>query len=167
MKTDLKDPKKWIPKNVFEAYCGPNSEKLLSFYDKAVEKKNMNSMSLNWGAILLLPAWLGYRKQWVTLLTLTVIFAILPFVEGIFQFTIPSAGFTGGLIVIGLMCNSILLAGAHKDFLKLKQSGMDEGQIINELKDKVSPSVPYAIISLIAYVAIIFSSVYIAISLYN
>ena len=79
MKNDLKDPKSWIPKNLFESYCGTNSENLIKFYDKAAEKKRMNLMSLNWMAILLLPAWLGYRKQWAILITFTIMFSIIPF----------------------------------------------------------------------------------------
>ncbi len=162
MKSDLKDPKTWIPKEIFESYCGEKSEKLLSFYDKAVDKGNMNSFSINWLAILLLPAWLGYRRQWEALITITVIFAILPFVEVVLSLSIPNTGLTGGLIVIGLLANSLLLMNAQKEFNKLKQSGLDNNEIKSQLKDKVSPSVQYAVFSVLGYVAIVIGSTILA-----
>ncbi len=36
MKTDLKDVTTWIPRDIFEAYCGTRIERLLRFYDKVV-----------------------------------------------------------------------------------------------------------------------------------
>ncbi len=162
MKIDLKNPTNWIPKNIFKSYCGTNSDKLVIFYDKAVEKRKMNAMSLYWMAIILLPAWLGYRKQWAILITITAIFSIFPFIEAIFDMTIPSAGFTGGLIAIGLMCNGLLLMNANKEFLKLKQRGMDEDQICRALKNRVSPSVGFAIASLILYLVFVIGSVFLA-----
>ncbi len=162
MKIEMKDPKNWIPRDVFKSYCGTKSDKLLRFYDKAAKKRNMISMSLNWLAILLLPAWFGYRKQWGMLTTMLVIFAVIPFIEAIFDITIANSGFTGFTIAIGLMCNGFLLANAHRVFIKHKQSGMDEDQIKQALKDKVSPSVPMAFASLILFAVIAIGSSFVA-----
>lgn len=162
MKNDLTDPECWIPKNVFASYCGTNSEKLLTFYDKAVQKRKMNSLSLNWLAILLLPAWLGYRKQWAILITLIAIFAGISFIEAIFDITIPTTGVTGGLIVIGLMSNGFLLLNAHKDYSKLKKSGMENDQIAVALENKVSPSVPLALAGLVSSFVILAGAAIIA-----
>jgi hypothetical protein len=162
MKLDLKDPKNWIPKEVFESYCGDKSDKLLSFYDKAAAKGKMNSFSLNWLAILLLPAWLGYRKQWSILIAITVIFAGLPFLEAILSISIPISGFMGGLIAIGLLANSLLLMNAQKEYHKLKQRGMDNEDIKNQLNNKVSPSVQYAVLGFLGYLVITFGAATIA-----
>jgi energy-coupling factor transporter transmembrane protein EcfT len=162
MKQNLKDPKNWISRDLFESYCGKKSDKLLSFYDKAAKKGKMNFLSVNWLAILLLPAWLGYRRQWAVLITLSIIFAILPFVEAIFSLPIPNSGITGGLIAVGLMANSILLMNAQKDFYQLKQEGIDNEEIKSRLKNKAAPSVQYAVFSLVGYFILIFGSAILA-----
>lgn len=162
MRIDLKDTDSWIPRVVFESYCGENSDKLLSFYDKAVEKRKMTSISLNWVAVLFLPAWLGYRRQWTTLATVTVIFAALPFLEVLFSFPIPNSGLLGSLIVIGLLANSTLLMNAQRDYMKLKQEGVDNDAIANTLQNKASASIPYAVLSSIGYLTVVFAMATIA-----
>jgi hypothetical protein len=162
LKIDLKDTNSWIPRVVFESYCGENSDKLLSFYDKAVEKRKMTSMSLNWVAVLFLPAWLGYRRQWTTLATVTVIFSVLPFLEVLLSFPIPTSGVLGSLLVISLLANSTLLMNAQRDYLRLKQEGIDIDAIVNTLQNKASASILYAVLSSIGYLAVVFGMAMIA-----
>jgi hypothetical protein len=63
-KPDPRDPKNWLPRELFAAYVGDSSDDMLAYYDKAVAKKNPMFMSFNLLAILVLPAWLGLRSQW-------------------------------------------------------------------------------------------------------
>ena len=95
-KIDIKDPSSWIDKETFELYLGdPPSPKLAAFYDKAVTKKNMMTMSLNWLGLLLFPAWLGYRRQWTLLITVTLLFASTNVIEIMMNITIPNGAFLG------------------------------------------------------------------------
>ena len=162
MKIDVNDPNNWIPKDIFESYCGDKSDKLLSFYDKAVEKRKMYTLSLNWGALLLLPAWLGYRRQWTTLAIITVLIAVLPFFEALFSISISNSSVLGVQIAIGLLANGFLLITAQSEFSKLKQNGTDNYTIKSVLEGKASPSMKYAILSLVAYFVILFGMALIA-----
>lgn len=152
MKINMRDTENWIPKEIFEAYCGERSNSLLVYYDKAVSKKSMNLLSLNWMAILVLPAWLGYRKQWSALITITIIFVMIPFLEAILSIPISNAGILGGLLVLGLLGNSIILINAQRDFGKLKEKGIDHDTVKRQLINKVSPSVKYAFVGLFVYI---------------
>ena len=108
------DPNNWIPRDVFESCVGSSSRKLLSYYDTAIQKQNMNVPSLNWGAIICLPAWLGYRRRWIALATLTVLFSLSSFIEALVDFSIPATAFIGMWVAFGMMANGLLLAAAHK-----------------------------------------------------
>src|SRR5262245_55703593 len=66
---DLRDPSTWVTRELFAAYCGPSSDKLLAYYDKAVRKKQLIVFDWNTLAFFLLPAWLGYRRQWTMWVT--------------------------------------------------------------------------------------------------
>lgn len=167
MRIDYKNPENWIPRDLFQSYCGEKSERLISFYDKAVEKRKMQIVSINWLALFLFPAWLGYRKQWSILIALTAIFSVLPFLEGMFSFKLPTPGFAGGLLAVGLLANSFLLMNAQKDFSRLKQSGMDNDAIKNQLENKASPSVKTAVLSLFGYLVITFFAAIIADVIYG
>lgn len=162
MKTNMKDPKNWIPRDIFQSYCGTKSDKLMAFYDKAVGKKSMMPLSLNWLAILLLPAWLGYRRQWAMLTTFAVIISLSAFIEAIFDINMPNSSFTGVLVALGLMGNGLLLLSAHGAYMKLKKNGMTESQIQQELKDKAEPSVQMAFAGFFLTVVIIIVSTFLA-----
>lgn len=151
MKIDAKDPQTWIHRDLFESYCGAGSEKLLRFYDKAVEKRNVMVFSLNWFAILLLPAWLGYRKQWPLWATLTVLFAILPFIEGFLGLQLPTAGITASTLVLGFMANGLLLMTANGKFVELLKRGMDKEKIRTALENRASSSVPLAFVGVFLF----------------
>jgi hypothetical protein len=162
MKFDLKDPKNWIPKEVFKSYCGEKSDGLLLFYDKALDKGKMNFLSFNWLALLLLPAWLGYRRQWSILITIAIMMTALPFIEAFLAISVPNTGIAGGFIAAGLLANSILLMNAQKDFYKLKQKGLDNEEIVNRLKNKISPSIQYAVLGFLGYLALIIGATVLA-----
>lgn len=167
MKFNAKDPQTWITRDLFNSYCGAGSEKMLSFYDKAVVKKNAMPWSLNWLAILILPAWFGYRKQWPLFATLAVICAALPFIEGIFGLKLPAAGLAGGMLALGFMANGLLLMTANHNFIKLTKSGMDITQIESALKNRASSSISSAIVGTVAFCILQFASVYIADTLFR
>jgi hypothetical protein len=162
LKIDAKDPLTWISRELFELYCGAGSEKLLRFYDKAVEKRNVMAFSLNWLAILMLPAWLGYRKQWALWATLAVLGAIIPFIEGLFGLDIPRTSLTAGTLAISFMANGLLLMSANSHFVKLKKSGMDTEQIQGALHNRASSSVSSAFIGAISFIVIQLGSAIIA-----
>ena len=162
MKIDAKDPQTWISRDLFESYCGAGSEKLLGFYDKAVKKKNVMAFSLNWLAILLLPAWFGYRKQWQLFAALSVLCAALPFIEGFFGFNMPNPGLAGGFLATACLANGLLLMSANSTFVKLRKSGMDMEQIRNTLMNRASSSVASAIIAAITFFILQFAAVLVA-----
>lgn len=162
LKTDMKDVATWIPRDIFEAYCGLRTERLLRFYDKAVEKKNQLSWDFNLLGFLFLPAWLGYRKQWKFLAGLTVAMVLIIFGEAFFGITLPTGGFLGMFIVFGFLCNGLMLSSIQAEFIKLKEQGLDNIQIRKVLQDKASPSVLVAVVVGIAYLAILVGAVILA-----
>jgi hypothetical protein len=93
---------------------------------------------------------------------MTTIFAVLPFLEALLSFSIPNSGVIGGLLAIGLLANSILLMTAQKDYNKLKQEGIEIDAIKNALHNKASASIPFAVMSSIGYIAIIFGTTMVA-----
>lgn len=167
MKFNAKDPQTWISRELFESYCGSDSERLLCFYDKAVKKKNVMALSMNWLAFLLLPAWLGYRKQWHALATLAALIALLPFIEGFFDLGIPNTGLAGSFLALAFMANGLLLMSANSFFIKLKKSGMDTAQIRNALENKASASIATAIVGTISFFIFQFGAVIVADSIFG
>lgn len=158
MKTDMKDVSTWIPKELFEAYCGTQTATLLPFYDKAVENKNQMTWSLNWFALLLMPAWLGYRQQWNLLATLTIMVSSVFFIEAFFNLNLGSGILMGVLFGIALMANGLLLMNAHGEFIKLVEQGLNAADIKAALQDKASPSIPMAIAGVLGYSFIVVSA---------
>jgi hypothetical protein len=162
MKFNAKDPQTWISRDLFESYCGIGSEKLLRYYDKAVRKNNVMALSMNWFAFFILPAWLGYRKQWQALATLAVLLAAIPFIEGYFGFGVPNSGMAGMFLALAFLANGWLLAGANSTFIKLKKNGMNTEQIRNSMKNKASSSVSSAIIGAFSFLAFQFIAAIVA-----
>ena len=109
------------------------------------------ALSLNWLAFFILPAWLGYRKQWHALATLAVLLAAIPFFEGYFGFGVPNSGMAGLFLAMAFLANGLLLAGANSIFIKLKKNGMNMEQIRNSLKNRASSSVASAIIGALSF----------------
>lgn len=156
MTNPLKDPSQWIPKSLFLAYVGEQeTSKLAQFYDKAVTKKSMMSLSLNWLAILLFPAWIGYRRQKSLWAIYTALYIGLIIVEALFQFETPDAALGGMSIMLGLQANAILLSFAHNRYSKLKKTGIDDAAIGDLLNKQAAGSVPYAIVSAVGFILIL------------
>lgn len=156
MKFDAKDPETWIPKDIFLAYCGENSGKMGIFYDKAVKSKNAFSFSLNWLAILLLPAWLGYRKLWTIHLTFSILIGAISFVEFYFDFVLPSSSFTGSGVALGMMATALYFQDANIKYHKLKITIETSEEILTKMKGKGAASIPLAVVGLISSLIIIF-----------
>ena len=135
-----KNPDTWIPKELFAVYCGDKSEALLKYYDKARDKKNALTMRLNWFALLVLPAWFGYRRQWTLWGTFTGLFVLLPFVELGFGFEVPIGAFGGTGLAMGLMADGLLLSNANTVYRKLRNKGLDDAAVRAALADRAKPS---------------------------
>lgn len=155
MKTDPKDVSSWIPKDLFAAYCGTQTDKLLVFYDKAVAKKNQMTWSLNWFALLLMPAWLGYRKQWNILATLTIMVSLTFFIEAFCDLTFGSGVLMGILFALAFMANGLLLMNAQSEFIKLIEQGLNATEIKAALHDKASPSIEMAVVGFFGYLFVV------------
>lgn len=161
MEAKLKDPSTWIPKEVFLAYVG-GAPKLSGFYDKAVSQKKMMVFSLNWLALLLFPAWLGYRKQWMMFAVYTGLFALLPVLEAFFHFAVPNGAFIGINLFFGLQANAMLLTLAHARYLKLKKEGLPNETILGAMKDQARGSISLAIAALFVFLVLTGVGVFIA-----
>src|SRR5689334_9250294 len=98
---DPRDPETWLSRELFAAYCGARAEKLLAYYDKAKAKRSLIVFSFDWLAILLLPAWLGYRRQWILWGTLVGLIAVVTVVTELAHIDLPAGAFTGGLLALG------------------------------------------------------------------
>ncbi|HKU42399.1 MAG TPA: hypothetical protein VJR89_29775 [Polyangiales bacterium] len=145
---NLRDPEQWVPRELFAAYCGPRSEALLAYYDKAKAKRQPVVMSFDWLAVFILPAWLGYRRQWTLWATLVgTIGAITIFTE-LAHVALPSGAFGGALLALGSMARGLLLTNANGQYFKLKQRGLADDAIRVELADKAGPSVGSALAAL-------------------
>jgi hypothetical protein len=144
-KPDLRDPKNWIPRELFAAYVGENSDDMLAYYDKAAAKKNPMLMSFNLLAVLLLPAWLGLRSLWTMWATYTGLIGILPFIEHALGINFPAGAFVGIGVTMGFMARGLLLASANGRYLKLKRQGLTQGAIREALRDRARLNIPFAV----------------------
>jgi hypothetical protein len=144
----------WLPRELFAAYCGPRSDRLLAYYDKAKAKGNPIVFSFDWLAFLLLPAWLGYRRQWVMWTTLVVMVAVLSIGASAAHLHLPAGAFTGALLGLGLMAQGLLLTNANGQYLKLKRQGLSDDAIRNELAGKARPNVGFAVAGLAGAIAV-------------
>jgi len=153
-KPNLRDPEQWIPRELFVAYCGARSDKLLAYYDKAKAKRQMVVADFDWLAFLLLPAWFGYRRQWNLWGTLTGLLAVATLVELLLHIRLPSGAFAGSAMALGLMAHGILLTNANAAYLKLKRSGLSDEAIRAALTDRASPSPRAAVLALVGSLAI-------------
>lgn len=142
---NTQDPQNWIPRELFAAYVGPDSEPLLAYYDKAKTKKNPLTMSFNLLAVLALPAWLGLRQQWAMWATFTGLIGVLPFVEHALGVRLPTGGFVGMGVAMGFMARGLLLTSANAHYLKLKRKGLTDGAIREALQNKASANIPFAV----------------------
>lgn len=158
---DPKNPQTWLSKSLFLSYAG-SSPDIEKFYDKAVAKKNTVVIHWDWFAILLLPAWLGYRKLWGSLIAFLGLFSALPFLERLLDFTIPSAAFLGVHISLGLFANSVLLLSGCQLYWKYKAQNLSEQKIAENMKDKAKGSWVIAIVALAISLAVGFASDFIA-----
>ena len=155
-----RDPKNWIPRDLFAAYVGPGSDDMLAYYDKALLKKNPLFMSFNLLAVLLLPAWLGLRQQWAMWATYTGLIGALPFIEHALGITIPNGAFAGSGVAMGLMARGLLLTSANARYQKLTRKGVTGDALVEALRGRAHLSIPLALVggigSVIAIVGLAF-----------
>jgi hypothetical protein len=161
-KRDSRDPKNWIPRDLFAAYLGPRSDDMLSYYDKALSKKNPLLPSFSPLALFLLPAWLGLRQQWGMLATFTSLIGVLPFIEHALHIAIPNSAFVGTGVAMGMMARGLLLINANAHYLKLTRQGLSGAILLEALRDRARLNVPFAIVGGVGSVTIIFGFAYLA-----
>lgn len=144
-KPDPRDPKNWIPRELFAAYVGDSSEDLLAYYDKAVAKSNPMLMSFNLLAVLLLPAWLGLRSQWAMWGIYTGLIGSLPFIEHALGIRYPAGALVGVSVAMGFMARGLLLASANGQYLKLKRQGLTQDAIHQAMYHRARINIPFAV----------------------
>lgn len=161
-KSDPRDPMNCIPRELFAAYLGPNSDDLLAYYDKAVSKKNPLSMSFSPLAVFVLPAWLGLRQQWAMWAMFTGLIGVVPLIERAFGITIPSGAFVGTGFAMGMMARGFLLTSANARYLKLTRQGVSGAALLEALRDRARRNIPFAIAGGVGSVAVVFGLAYLA-----
>jgi hypothetical protein len=144
-KPDPRDPKNWLPRELFAAYVGDSSDDMLAYYDKAVAKKNPMFMSFNLLAILVLPAWLGLRSQWAMWGIYTGLIGSLPFIEHALGINYPAGAVGGVSVAMGCMARGLLLASANGLYLKLKRQGLTQDAIHQAMYNRARINVPFAV----------------------
>lgn len=154
-KTNLRDPEQWVPREVFAAYCGAKSEKLLAYYDKAKARRSFVTMHFDWLAFFALPAWLGYRQQWTLWATLVGMLAAISVFESFAHMTIPPSAFAGTMIAMGLMAHGFLLTDANARYLKLKDQGLSTEAISAQLAGRASAKPAHAVAGLLASLVVL------------
>lgn len=145
---DLRDPDQWIPRDIFAAYCGEESGPLLAYYDTAKAKRKPIVMSFDWLAFFILPAWLGYRRQWTLYAALIGTIAVITAVAALLDFKLPGGAFGGALIALGLMARGTLFTNANGAYLKLKKQGLGDDAIRAQLANKAKRSPGLAVAGL-------------------
>lgn len=148
------DPETWIPRDLFAAYCGDESERLLAYYDKAKSKRQMVTADLDWFALLLFPAWLGYRRQWKLWSVLAGVLAIASLVEAIARVHIPHGAFGGTMLALGMMAHGFVLSNAHGTYLALKKQGLSDDAMRTAMANRAAPSVMQACAALLGVLAL-------------
>lgn len=161
-KLDARDPRNWIPRELFAEYLGPHSDDMLAFYDKAVSRKNPLIMSFSPLAVFLLPAWLGLRQQWAMWATFTGLIGAVPFIEQALGIDIPSGAFGGIALVLGLQARGLLLTTATAKYLKLKRQGLAAGAVRDALRDRARMNIPFALAGCVGSVMVIFGLAHLA-----
>ena len=155
MSRQLSDPEQWIPRELFAAYCGKDSEPLLRYYDKARAKKKLLVMDLDWLALLILPAWLGLHRRWVMCAALTACICGSLLFESFTHVQVPSGAFGGTGVALGLMARGLLLTDANGRFVKLKKQGASPDRITTALTDQGNGSWATAVLAVIGSVGAI------------
>lgn len=161
-KHDPRDPKNWIPRDLFAAYLGPHSDDMLAYYDQALLKKNPLAWSSSPLAFFQLPAWLGLRQQWAMWATFTGLIGVLPFVEHALGVAIPNSAFVGTGIVMGMMARGLLLATANAHYRKLTRQGLSGPVLLEALRDRARINVALAIAGGLGSVLVIVGLAYLA-----
>jgi hypothetical protein len=146
---NIRDPERWIPRELFGAYCGAESGSMLAYYDKAKTKRKPIVFSFDWLAFFVLPAWLGYRRQCALWATLTASIAVITAGAALLDVRVPGGALGGGLIAMALMARGLLLTSANGLYFKLKQRGLPADAMRTELANKAAPSVGLAIAGLV------------------
>ena len=156
-RTQINDPTQWLPRELFAAYCGADSSALLRYYDKAKAKRKLVVMDLDWLALLLQPAWLGYHRRWAMCAVFTACICGSFVFESIAHVQIPSGAFAGTGLALGFMARGLLLTDANGMYLKLKRQGVAPEQVTQALAGQGKGSWATAVLAALASVTLIVS----------
>jgi hypothetical protein len=161
-KIDPRNPDHWIPRDLYAAYVGERSEGLLEHYDKAKAKRTPTAMSFDLFAILALPAWLGYRRQWLLWGTFAGLVGVAPFVEHLAGWELPGSAFVGMGLAMGLLARGFLLMSATARYVKLKNRGLDDDAIRAAMQDGARRSPLRALVGGLGAVIVIVGLAFVA-----
>lgn len=161
-KPDPRDPKNWIPRELFAAYLGEGSDDLLAYYDKAAAKKNPMLMSFSPLAVFVLPAWLGLRSQWAMWGIYTAFIGCLPFIKYALGINYPAGALAGVSVAMGFMARGLLLASATGQYLKLKRQGLTQGAIREALHNRARMNIPFAVVGGVGWLMVVFGLAHLA-----
>lgn len=151
---DPRKPEHWLPRELFAAYCGARSDQLLAYYDKARAKGKPIVLSFDWLAVLVLPAWLGYRRQWASWASLVGTILVVSVGAQLAHLELPAGAFGGGLLALGASAHGLLLTTANGKYVKLKRQGLSDEAIGAALANKACPSAALGVAALLAAIAI-------------
>jgi hypothetical protein len=151
----MTDPAVWPDRETYATFCGDRTKRLLAHYDKAVARRNPMASSLNWLAMLLFPAWCGYRRQWHIWGIYVGALVLLGLVEALVGIAVPAGAVAGAGIAAGMMANGFLLTSAINRHATLTEQGLAPEAIQDQLRDRAAPSVPGAILGLVGGVVAI------------
>lgn len=161
-KPDPRDPKNWIPRELFAAYLGESSSDMLAYYDKAVAKQNPMLMSFNLLAVFILPAWLGLRSQWALWGIYTGLIGSLPFIKHALGINYPAGAIVGVSVAMGFMARGLLLASANGQYLKLKRQGLTQGAIREAMQNRARLNIPFAVAGGVGWLMVVLGLAHLA-----
>jgi hypothetical protein len=150
------EPKVWIPRELYAAFCGEEDGPCLRQYDKARMKRNPMVMSFNWLAILCLPAWLAYRQRWQLLLAVTIVVCLASIASDAFGVMVPAGAYGGVGIALGLMAHGFLLTDANHRYGQLVAQNQDQESMQAALANAARGRPLFALLGVAGSVAVSF-----------
>jgi hypothetical protein len=130
-----------------EIYVGEKSKKYLGKWgivgvdDVKLDNKVKSFSSWNWSAFLVGLFWMGYRKMYLELMYLLLIFLVCDFITYVLEFDVNWGVNIATGVTIGLFGNAFYLSRAKKEIIRLKQLGLSEEVEKLELSKKGGTSV--------------------------
>ncbi len=148
-KYDSRDVESWVPKDLVESAISENIDVYSKFYDKCVEKKSLFVSSLNWGAILIFPGWLAYRKFYSVFFVYLSFIIGSTFLEELYNFELGRAGYLGVNLALAIHARAFLLQNINAKYWALQKKGLTNEEIKLDLDGLHRPSWPLGVAGLV------------------